>query len=242
MIIGISGINGLGKTKGVELAPKEIFRKLKLKEKIFQLNLDNFEDDSENILSSIDFNKKNLFVGGDHSISYTICKGFFKKSKDPKLIIFDSHPDLMENIKEPTHEEWLRALIEERIISPKNVLLIGIRKNSSNVDIQEIKYAKEKGIKIIYANKFSEKEILDFIGNSPFYLSFDVDVFDKSIFKATGYPEEKGLFEKEIFSILKKISNLKGMKAFDIVEYNPLLDKNKKDLEIIKRILNLFSN
>ena len=244
MIIGISGINGLGNTKGVEFSPKKIFKELNLKGKIFPLNLDNFKEDSEKILFSIDFGKKNIFIGGDHSISYTLCKGFFKKNKNAKLIIFDAHPDLMINIKEPTHEEWLRALVDEKITSPENILLIGIRKNSSNVDIRELNYAKENGIKIIFANEFpkKEKEIIDFLGNSPLYLSFDVDVFDKSIFKSTGYPEENGLLEKEVLSLLEKISNLKKTRSFDLVEYNTSLDKNKKDLKLIKKILKLFSN
>lgn len=242
MIIGISGINGLGKTKGVENAPKEIFKELNLKEKFFPLTLDNFEEDSKKIRNSVNFSKKNIFIGGDHSISYTLCKGFFKKNKNAKLIVFDAHPDLMKNIKEPTHEEWLRTLVGEKIISPKKILLVGIRKKSKNVDVSEIEYSRKKGIKIIYADEFNEKKITEFLGEDKFYLSFDIDVFDESLLKATGYPEKEGLFEKEIFNFLKKIAKSPNLKSIDLVEYNPILDKDKKDIKLIKKIIKLFSN
>ena len=61
--------------------------------------------------------QKIIFLGGDHSISYSLGKAFFehceKENKEPCLIIFDAHADCIKPMKEPTHEEWLRALIDE---------------------------------------------------------------------------------------------------------------------------------
>ena len=66
------------------------------------------------------------------------------------------------------------------------------------------------------------------------------DVFQNLFSNATGYPEKNGLTEKQVLNFLKKISKLKNLKSLDIVEYNPLLDKNKKNLQIVKKVLKTF--
>jgi len=243
---GVSGINGLGKTNGVEKTPDFVFGNLKIEGNVFSLRLDSYLEDSKKIFSLVDFSsfERNFFLGGDHSVSYVLCKAFFEKKKNAKLLVFDAHPDLMNPMKEPTHEEWLRKLIDEDLIRPKNVLIVGVRRNSENVDSSELDYAKERGIRIVFSDEFErrKKEIFDFISQGCFYFSFDVDVFDSSVFSATGYPEEGGLNEKEIFGFLDEISEKKNLMCFDLVEYNSVLDKGEKDFRIVKKILNLFSD
>lgn len=242
MLYGVSGINGLGRTNGVEESPKFLSKKFCFK-KIFGIDLSTFKHDQKRIFSEVNFRKKNFFVGGDHFVTYALCKGFFAQNPYAKLLVFDAHPDLMKPMKEPTHEEWLRALVEEKIVEPGNILIVGVRKNSENVDKSELKYALKKGIKIIYSGEFKKKkdQIFDFLNNNLFYFSFDVDVFDESFFKSTGYPEKRGLLGKDIFSFLMGVLKNYNLKTFDLVEYNPFLDRGKKDLKTIEKIFELFS-
>jgi len=65
-----------------------------------------------------------IFLGGDHSISYSTTRAFFDycddSGKKPCLIVFDAHADCMVPMKEPTHEEWLRKLIEDGFPTKNN--------------------------------------------------------------------------------------------------------------------------
>ena len=45
---------------------------------------------------------------------------FAKNNKDFQLIVFDAHPDLMDDFRPPTQEDYLRVLIEENIVNPES--------------------------------------------------------------------------------------------------------------------------
>ena len=215
MIVKIPGINGLGKTNGVEKAP-DLITDSPNEIKVDNANVkDQQKTIYENALKY--FNDRVVFIGGDHSISYSTCRAFLEKYKNPCLIVFDAHADCMDPMEEPTHEEWLRAL------GFSDVLMIGVEK----IEKEENDYIKQKGIKLTK----DLEEIKEFIKGKNVYVSIDIDVLDV---KSTGYPEGK-MSEDEFMKILDVI--LEGdVKACDLVEYNP--DKEDgKTLALCKRIL-----
>ena len=123
-----SSQGALGKV-GSEKAPELVLKELKelyLSESGRVLNVEKFdvEVDNSNIFTSgenleIAF-KKNyshsriVVVGGDHSMTYFSFKAFASRENNSGLIIFDAHPDCMENFK-VTHEDFVRVLIDENI-------------------------------------------------------------------------------------------------------------------------------
>jgi agmatinase len=241
----VPGINGLGKTRGVDenefLLKGFDYEKLNLSSENIKLQL------SEIYSFFNKLGKKKFFIlGGDHSVTYPIFKSFFKKyGESTKLLVFDAHLDLMKPMAEPTHEEWLRAVLE-RDFNPKNILIVGIRRESENIDASEKKYANKKNIKIIYSDEFEKKigEILDFVSAGKIYFSCDIDVFDSSIISCTGYPETQGLFKKQIFKILEKIFRIGNILYFDLVEINLRKgsEKSKKNVYfILRKIIKLFN-
>ena len=219
-LVSVPGINGLGKTKGCEnsfCGFNLVGEKLILNTENIETQLDQLLNDSKKYFES---DEKVLFFGGDHSIGYPLVNNFFRRfGEDSKLIVFDAHPDLMEPMSEPGHEEWLRALIEKGF-NPKNVLVVGVRRNSNNVEKKEIEYALKKGIKIIYSDEFDSRrgEISNFVSSGKIYCSIDIDVFDSSIISCTTYPEEEGLNEEEFFGLLREIVG--RIDFFDLVEVN----------------------
>lgn len=240
-MIVIPALNSLIENKGVKKSYLKVLEKKTYK--VTSLTQDNIEKQLKEIFTKTKnlFNKKVGFFGGDHSISYPLCLNFFKKyGKDSKLLIFDAHPDLMKPLIEPTHEEWLRALIEKGFPS-KNVLLVGVRRNSKNVDFKEIDFANEKGIEIIYSDEFTKKEnkILDFVKKGNLYVSVDIDVLDSSLIDFTGYPEKHGLDLEKFLSTLNKIKDIGNIKAYDLVEINLEKGKilDKKAIGISRKIL-----
>ena len=67
--------------------------------------------------------QKLLFVGGSHTITYLT----FKAMSDvlvvqSGLVVLDAHPDCCKKADWPIHSDWLRCLIERRLILPENIL------------------------------------------------------------------------------------------------------------------------
>ena len=182
-------------------------------------------------------------LGGDHSVTKSSFKGFAKGKENPGLIVFDAHPDLMESFG--THEDYLRELIESRVVKPENVILVGLR----NWDKEEYKYIHEHKIK-----KFTMKEISmegkeevcnSFMaackGFSDLYISVDIDVLDPSFAPGTGYCEPGGLSTRELLYFLQRMQNLNNIGMVDIVEVNPDLDLSDLTVNTAAKILVEFA-
>lgn len=180
-----------------------------------------------------------IFLGGDHSISYSIGKAFLEhckmSNKKPCIIVFDSHPDLMNpaDKNSPTHEEWLRGLIEKGF--PKeNVLIVGLR----NCHKDEIKFLKENKIKTISINSLTEDlqnmcdTIMEFANGRELYVSIDIDIIDPVFAPATGYPEVGGLTSRQFIYLIQRIKKIKTLRTIDIVEINSEKDKQYGNITI----------
>lgn len=251
-VVKVPGINGLGKTKGCERAGDAILKELRNiytneQGRIVNVDLLDLEEihlDNSNLeltnnliyknsLKTFETKSRSIFLGGDHSVSFSITKAFFdyckNSNKEPCLIVFDAHPDCMLPVDKnaPTHEEWLRGLVELGFPS-ENILLVGIR----NSDLQEISFIKENNIRIISIDQLTEDlhetcdTIMEFSNNKELYISIDIDVIDPAFAPSTGYPESCGLTSRDFLYILKRLNKIKKLKAVDIVEIN-----EKKDID-----------
>ena len=265
-IIKVPGINGLGKTIGCEKAGNEIIKCLK--EEIYsneagksvdinkidleEIHLDNSNIESANKLiyknafEMFESKEKTIFLGGDHSISYSIGKAFLdhceNKGAEPCLIVFDAHPDCMSvtkgSEKYPNHEEWLRVLIERGFPS-ENILLIGIR----NSDRGEIEFLKENKIRTISMNQLLEnleetcEVIMEFSDKKELYISLDIDVVDPAFAIGTGYREPGGLTSREFIYIIQRLNKIKNLRGVDLVEINPGKDANNMTVKLGAKIL-----
>ena len=262
-IVKVPLINGLGRTKGCEKAGNAILESLK---EIYYneqgvpidtryLDLEEIHIDNHNLLLSNELIYKNsleifetkpktIFLGGDHSVSFSISKAFYdfckNSRKKPCLIVFDSHPDCMEPVDKdfPTHEEWLRALIEKGFPS-ENILLVGVR----NSDPSELRFIKEKNIRTISMNQLLEDlydscdTIMEFSSGKELYVSIDIDVIDPAFASATGYKEPGGLTSREFIYLIQRINKIKNLRALDLVEINPLIDKENLTVKLGAKII-----
>jgi len=260
-IVKIPGISGLGHTKGCEKAGNSVLEAIKdihsneqgipLEPSLFDLeeiHVDNSNIEEANKLiykNSLDiFEEKSkvVFLGGDHSISFSTTKAFLdyckKQRKEPCLIVFDAHADCMAPMKEPTHEEWLRALIEYGFPS-QNILLVGMR----NVWKDETIFLKKNKIRTISINEFQKDlhescdTIMEFSNGKELYVSIDIDVIDPSFAPGTGYQEPGGFTSREFIYIAQRINKMKKLKAVDIVEINPEKDKEGITVKLGAKIL-----
>lgn len=250
-IIRVPVINALGK-KGSEKAPVLILKELKkIYENFGKLDLEEIHVDNSNVEEAQALIYKNskkefevrdnvVFVGGDHSLSYSSVKAFNETfGEDSFLIVFDAHADCDFSNKEPTHEEWLRAVLENTGIKGENVFLIGARKMW---DVEK-DFLKEKGV-----NVFSDVEdfesfadvLTERVRGKKVYVSLDIDVLDPAFAPGVNFPEALGFSSKELVYLLKRIFHLKELKGFDIVEVVPEKDKEEVTIKIAARILKEF--
>lgn len=247
-IIRVRGVNGLGKTRGCEKAPADVLNALegvysseagKFVDKRF-LDLEEIHLDNNNVKESGDLIYRNarkifsgqdkaLFIGGDHSISYPLVRAFSDIFEKTFLIVFDAHADCMEPLKEPTHEEWLRALVDNGFPT-ENIVLVGVR----NLWSEEKTFLEKNKIKVVGMKYIQEnrQEVCDFLMErardaDAFYVSVDVDVLDPAYAPGTGYLEPGGMSSRELIYFLQRLNLLKNLKGADIVEINPLKDDGK---------------
>ncbi len=182
-----------------------------------------------------------LFLGGDHSISYATISAFKEQYQNGKVVIFDAHPDVESDFF-ISHEDYLRILINQNILSPSDVLLVGLR----NASKEEMDFLREKNIQYLsaldlYQNRKLNKQtnVQSFLKDvKEIHLSIDNDVFDFGF--ATGYYEPLGL---SLFQFLSIIEQFKPkIKSVDIVEYYPSKDLNEINAKnLAKIIFHLFS-
>jgi len=265
-IVKVPGINGLGKTKGCERAGNAIIAELKNiytneqgkiiepeKLDLEEIHLDNSNLELTNKLiyknsfKAFETKIKTVFLGGDHSISYSLTHAFFDYcdncGKKPFLIVFDAHPDCMKPIdkKFPTHEEWLRGLIEDGFPS-ENILLVGIR----NSDAQELSFLRESKIRVISMNQLLEnlndscEIIMEFAVNQELYVSIDIDFIDPAFAPSTGYLEPGGLSSREFIYLIQRINKMRNLRAIDIVEINSEKDTLGLTAKLGAKILSEF--
>jgi agmatinase len=255
-IVKIPAINGLGKTKGCERAGNAILESLK---EVYSsesgnpidanlLDLEEIHIDNSNIeisnrliyensLEIFESKPQTVFLGGDHSISYSTTKAFLKhcklKKKTPCLVVFDAHPDCMQPMEEPTHEEWLRKIVEEGFPS-ENILLVGTRNSHKD----EIKFLKENKIRALSMAFLTEDlhemcdTIMEFSNGKELYVSIDIDVIDPVFAPSTGYPEIGGLTSRQFLYLIQRIKKIKNLRAVDIVEINEKMDKENNNLTV----------
>ena len=234
-IVNVPRINALG-NKGPEKMGEKVLAEVGKDFETVDVDNSNVESSEKTIYSKakeiFEGNEKAIFVGGDHSITYPIFKAFSEVNKNTFLIIFDAHADCMPPMEEPTHEEFLRAIIEKKLVDPKNIILVGARK----VEDVEKKFLIEKDIKV-FEEIYDIEAVADYIAEraneKEVYVSVDIDVLDPAFAPAVNYPEPNGLSSRELFYLLKRIFYIKGLRALDVVEVVPEKDE-KYDYRTIK--------
>ncbi len=183
---------------------------------------DDFEKLHKEISFIVEKEKPIVSLGGDHSTSYGVMKGFSKqKGENACLLFFDAHFDCQDDFVPPTHEDVLKAAVKEGFFKSEDIFVVGVR----NYTKEELAFIQQNKIKFQLASDFSPEEITNFAKKyNNIYFNLDIDVIDPSFAPGTGWPEPLGLNPKDVLGI---ILHLKGkIKLLDIVEVSPPKDIN----------------
>ena len=173
-----------------------------------------------------------LSIGGDHLVSLPILRALAKKGP-VALFQFDSHSDTWDSYfggYKYTHGTPFRRAVEENLIDPKKYVMLGIR--GSLYDPDDMKWARDQGITIITIDEYYEmgfkksmEIVQNILGNTPTYLTFDIDGIDPTYAPGTGTPEVGGFNVREAQLIIRKLNKINFIGA-DVVEVSPPFDLN----------------
>jgi len=170
-----------------------------------------------------------LSVGGDHSISLPILRAIARNGP-LGLVHFDAHCDTGDDYLGSRfhHGAPFRRAVEEGLIDPKRAIQIGIRGSLNKSDIWQFSY--DRGMRVVSIEEFDDKgwrwaaeEAQKIIGESPGYVSFDIDSLDPTYAPGTGTPEPGGLTTLEVQRLLRELGGLDLVGA-DVVEVSPPFD------------------
>lgn len=172
--------------------------------------------------------KKLIFMGGDHSVSFPIVSAFLKNKNFEKISVLslDAHFDLREIYLNSTDSNAcvMRKIADE--IGPKNLFEIGMR---STISRDDFLYAKENGVSFVPYYEIRDKgidavdDILKKI-KGKLYLSIDMDIIDSALAPGVENPEAEGLTTPQFLELIRKIFRSCDVFACDIVEVAPKHD------------------
>ena len=159
--------------------------------------------------------RKVLSLGGDHSITYPILRGFCSKHDKLNVLQLDAHPDLYDELdgNRYSHACPFARAFEDGLIG--NLLQVGIR----TMNTHQRQQAKKFGVEIIRAEDVATTMVeID----GPVYVSLDMDVLDPAFAPGVSHYESGGLSVREILSVIHEIEV--PIIGADIVELNPTRD------------------
>ena len=171
-----------------------------------------------------------LTAGGDHLCSLPILRAL-ASTRPLGMIHFDSHTDLFNSYFGGTlytHGTPFRRAVEEGLLDPKRVCMIGIR--GTAYDSEDRDFARANGITVIAIEEFHARgaqdvmaQARDIAGFGKTYVSYDIDFVDPAFAPGTGTPEIGG---PSSFQALEVVRALKGVHIVgaDLVEVSPPFD------------------
>lgn len=209
------------------------------------------------VLNSIDKNEFPITIGGDHIVAIASSLASIKKYENLGIIWFDSHGDY--NTYETSVTGNLHGLplavatnYEKNILAnfhngpfynPKNTVIVGGRDIDpwewgniidAGVTVFSTNDIKDQGVEAICKKAFS----IASNGTNGVHISFDIDLIDPQVAPGVSVPADNGLNLEESYNIVDEIIKYSDViKSADLVEFNPIFDKNHTTEKIGKNIL-----
>lgn len=198
-----------------------------------------------------------IVIGGDHSVSIPSALGSMKQNENIGIIWIAAHPCY--NTFESTITgdinglslaaitgykcNELRYYHEGGTIQPSRCVVVGARE-IDEVEKDNIRYAgitvfstediKERGVKAIMDEAFK----IAGYKNNGVHVSFDLDVMDPEVAPGVSIPSLDGLNEDDAIAINEEVmKHIDEVVSYDLIEYNPLRDFNRKTEQIAVNLL-----
>ena len=212
----------------------------------------------KNIVEKIKEEYFPIMIGGDHSAAIASALASAKANVDVGIIWIDAHTDYntfdttvtgnihglpLAAINGYKNTADLRTYHDGKIIQASKTVIIGARSMDeaekdnvrySGVTVFTTQDVKEKGIEAVMDEAF---QIAGY-KTKGIHISYDLDVIDPEIAPGVSIPEFDGISEEEAMQINEYlVKHMKDILSFDLVEFNPLRDIDRKTEQIALNIL-----
>lgn len=198
-----------------------------------------------------------VVLGGDHTVCLGAVSGASRSVNGTLgLIYFDAHGDMHTDETSLTHNlhgmqlaslmgfgaEQLRTIGNSDVkVQPAHVLHIG----GSDWDQAELDLVAREGIALYTMDNcltHAFGPLLKMIDElqakvDHIWVSLDLDSIDALYAPAAGMPNSRGLFYREIKMLATYIGKHCKVAGMDVVEYNPLLDTDRKTAELATELI-----
>lgn len=173
-----------------------------------------------------------LTLGGDHTIALPILRAMAERHGPVALIHVDAHADVNDDMfgERIAHGTPFRRAVEEGLLQGDKVWQIGLRGSGYAAD--DFDWPRRQGFTIVPAHEVWWQSLTPLmaqiraaIGDTPCYLSFDIDGIDPAYAGGTGTPEIGGLSVPQALEIIRGCRGLNLVGA-DLVEVSPPYDPN----------------
>lgn len=171
-----------------------------------------------------------LVLGGDHSVTYPVLRGFPSPLDGLTIVHLDAHADLYDEFPplsaadegatlpadRYSHACPFARILEER--QRTRLVQVGIRALTPHLRAQASRF----GVEVFPASRWQAALPVISRLTGPVYISLDLDVLEPMLAPGLSHPEPGGLTVREVLDVLDAVQA--PVVGADVVEYNPLND------------------
>lgn len=170
-----------------------------------------------------------LTLGGDHSISYPLLRGYARHYPNLTIVHIDAHSDLYDSFKgnRLSNACPFARVMEEGLCS--RLVQFGIR----TLNAHQVAQAERFGVEMYQMKDWPLPALPKIEG--PVYLSLDVDGIDPAFAPGVSHREPGGLSTREVINLIHTMEG--KMVGADLVEFNPLKDIDNMTAQLSGKLL-----
>lgn len=199
-----------------------------------------------------------VVIGGDHSVAIGTWSGVARAIAEPiGLLWIDAHLD--SHTPETSYSGAIHGMplacllgrgdkrllnigLEGSQISAAHTVVLGPR----SYEPEELEFLQRMQVRIIDSDEILRRgfaacldEAIAIVASAPagFGVTLDLDAIDPRLAPGVGSPEPDGLVVHDAVEAMRRIGGLPGLKALEIVEYNPDRDRHGTTAGLISDLI-----
>ncbi|MCY3879354.1 MAG: agmatinase [Rhodobacteraceae bacterium] len=172
-----------------------------------------------------------LILGGDHTLTYPVLRAIAAKHGPVALVHVDAHADTSDVMfgEKIAHGTPFRRAVEEGLIIPDKTIQIGLR--GTGYSAVDYDWGRDRGFQVVPAEACWHKSLSPLMaefrdrvgGETPTYITYDIDSLDPAFAPGTGTVEIGGLTTIQALEIIRGCKGL-NIVGGDLVEVSPPYD------------------
>ena len=172
----------------------------------------------ESVRALVAASRTPLLLGGDHSITYPVLRGFNPGKAALTILHIDAHGDLYDEYEGDrfSHACPFARIMEDGLAT--RLIQVGVRTLTPHQRAQSAKF----GTELFEADRWRDAIAVVRTIREPVYVSLDLDVLEPMLAPGLSHPEPGGLTVRDVLDLLNALST--KVTGADVVEYNPRND------------------